>query len=90
MTSHYTLGDVKEIFYQYQLALEASVIELTLWAEAQAATDAGENICGALDTSAENAGLINQALALLRNQKSKTRLTAYLREPTSLMMDDTG
>ena len=86
MSSHYTLVDVKERIYQYQLALEAAVIELTLWAEAQAAADAGEKIPGALDTSAEKPGLINQGLARLRGQKVKNYASCL--SPSTNFTDD--
>ena len=66
ISSDYSLADVIERIYQNQLALEAAVMELTLWAEAQAATDTADNIRGALDIIGENAGYINQALARLR------------------------
>ena len=69
MSSDPSLGDVIERIYQNQLALEAAVMELTLWAEAQDATDAGENIRGALHTIGENASYINQGLARLRGPK---------------------
>ncbi|NMY95648.1 hypothetical protein [Pseudomonas proteolytica] len=66
MASEYSLTDVLERLYQNQLALEAAVMELTLWTEQQNALDVGENIRGALHTISENAGHIKQGLARLR------------------------
>ncbi|CRM59131.1 hypothetical protein [Pseudomonas sp. 24 E 1] len=66
MTSEYSLTDVLERFYQNQLALEAAVMELTLWAEEKNSSDLGRNVRGALETIGENAGHIKQGLARLR------------------------
>lgn len=66
MASEYSLADVLERIYQNQLALEAAVMELTLWAEGQDAIDVGVNVRGALDTISENVGYINQGLARLK------------------------
>lgn len=68
MPTEYSLGDVLERLYQNQLALEAAVMELTLRAECQGATDTGENIRGALQTIGENAGHMKQGLAKLKSQ----------------------
>ncbi|BBP52534.1 hypothetical protein PHLH3_21600 [Pseudomonas sp. St386] len=65
MASEYSLTDVLERIYQNQLALEAALMELTLWAEQQDAGILGENVRGALFTLAENAGHIKQGLARL-------------------------
>ena len=65
MASEYSLTDVRERIYQNQLALEAAVMELTLWAEQRGASDVGENVRGALDAFGENAGHIKQGLARL-------------------------
>lgn len=46
MASEYSLTDVLERLYQNQLALEAAVMELTLWAEQQNASEVGGNIRG--------------------------------------------
>jgi hypothetical protein len=59
---------VLERLYQNQLALEAAVMELTLRAERQGATDTGDNARGALQTIGENAGHIKQGLAKLKAQ----------------------
>ncbi|MCM2461046.1 hypothetical protein HGO40_11200 [Pseudomonas sp. CG7] len=70
MPSHdYSLTDTLERIYENQLALEAAIIELSLWAERQGAGDVDENIRGALETIGENAGHIKQGLARLRAQK---------------------
>jgi hypothetical protein len=66
MASEYSLKDVLERFYQNQLALEAALMELTLWTEKQNALEVGENVRGALHTIGENAGHIKQGLARLR------------------------
>lgn len=66
MTSEYSLSDVPERFYQNQLALEAAVMELSLWVEQQNALELGKNVRGALDRIGENAGHIKQGLALLK------------------------
>lgn len=66
MTSEYSLADVLERFYENQLALEAALMELTLWAEQQDTLQVGENVRGALYTIGENAGHIKQGLARLR------------------------
>lgn len=66
MASEYSLTDVLERIYHNQLALEAAVMELTLWAEQQNAAEVGENVPGALYTIGENAGHIKQGLARLR------------------------
>jgi len=66
MASEYSLSDVLERIYHNQLALEAAVMEVTLWAERQNAAEVGENVRGALQTIGENAGFINQGIARLR------------------------
>ena len=48
MATEYSLADVLERLYQNQLTLEAAIMELTLRAECQGATDIGENVRGAL------------------------------------------
>ncbi|KAA0983776.1 hypothetical protein [Pseudomonas sp. ANT_J28] len=63
MASEYSLSDVLERIYHNQLALEAAVMEVTLWVERQNAAEVGENVRGALQTIGENAGFINQGLA---------------------------
>lgn len=67
MANEYSLSDMLERFYENQLALEAAVMELTLWAEQQNASEMGGNVRGALHTIGENAGHIKQGLARLRN-----------------------
>ena len=66
MTSEYSLAGLLETIYHNQLALEAAVMEVTLWAEQQNAAELGENVRGALHTIDENAGHIKQGLARLK------------------------
>ncbi|MGO4366414.1 hypothetical protein [Pseudomonas sp. PAB10] len=66
MPSEYSLPDVLERIYGNQLALEAAVMELTLWVEQRDSPEVGENVRGALQTIGENAGHIKQGLARLR------------------------
>ncbi|OHW40829.1 hypothetical protein [Pseudomonas sp. 06C 126] len=66
MASEYSLADVLERIYHNQLALEAAIMELTLWVETQDASQAGENVRGSLESIGENAGFINQGLARLK------------------------
>ncbi|WLG81079.1 hypothetical protein PSH89_07890 [Pseudomonas sp. FP1911] len=66
MAYEYSLTDMLERLYENQLALEAAVMELTLWAEQQNALEMGGNVRGALHTIGENAGHIKQGLARLR------------------------
>lgn len=66
MTDDYSLPDVLERIYGNQLALEAAVMELTLWVEQRASSEVGDNIRGALEAIGENAGHIKQGLAKLR------------------------
>jgi hypothetical protein len=66
MPSDYSLPDVLERIYDNQLALEAAVMELTLWVEQRASSEVGDNIRGALEAIGENAGHIKQGLAKLK------------------------
>lgn len=66
MSGDYSLPDVLERIYDNQLALEAAVMELTLWVEQSASPEVGDNIRGALEAIGENAGHIKQGLAKLR------------------------
>ena len=68
MASEYSLADLLERIYHNQLALEAAVMELTLWAEQQKEFEVGDNVRGALHTLGENAGHIMQRLARLKRQ----------------------
>ncbi|RZO09436.1 hypothetical protein EKG40_08265 [Pseudomonas moorei] len=68
MASEYSLPDVLERIYTNQLALEAAIMEVTLWAEKQNATEVGENVRGALYVVGENAGHIKQGLARLQTK----------------------
>lgn len=67
----YSLPDILERIYENQLALEAAIMELTLWAEDSETSNVGENVRGALETIGENAGHINQGLARLKQMPSK-------------------
>lgn len=44
--SEYSLTDMQERMYQNQLALEAALLEITLWAEQQNAVAMGTNVRG--------------------------------------------
>ncbi len=69
MPAPYSLPDMLERIYENQLALEAAIMELSIWAASQGRTQADENVRGALETIGENAGHIKQALARLRAQE---------------------
>ncbi|WP_339496901.1 hypothetical protein [Pseudomonas sp. EA_15y_Pfl1_P101] len=64
----YSLPDTLERLYDNQLALEAALMELNLFAESQGKTVVGSNVRGALETIGENAGHIKQGLAKLKAQ----------------------
>lgn len=64
----YSLPDILERIYENQLALEAAIMELTLWAEDSETSNVGENVRGALETIGENAGHIKQGLARLKQR----------------------
>lgn len=66
MPNNYSLPDVLERMYENQLALEAALMELTLWVEQQGSVEIGGNIRGALHTIGENAGHIKQGFARLK------------------------
>lgn len=68
MPAPYSLPDMLERIYENQLALEAAIMELTLFVERQGDAEAGDNVRGALFTIGENAGHIKQGLAKLRAQ----------------------
>jgi hypothetical protein len=50
---------------QNQLALEAAILELTLWVEQHGSGEVGGNVRGALDTISKNQEFINLTLAVL-------------------------
>jgi len=50
---------------QNQLALEAAIMELTLWVEKRGAGEVGENVRGALQMISKNEEFINMSLAVL-------------------------
>lgn len=66
----YYLPDTPERIYENQLALEAAIMELSLWVVGQGGARVDENVRGALDAIGENAGYIKQCLAGLRAQGS--------------------
>jgi len=66
MLGEYSLPDVLERIYPNQLALEASIMELTLWVEQCGSAELGSNVRGALEAVGENAGHINLGLARLK------------------------
>ncbi|QHF45487.1 hypothetical protein PspS35_17445 [Pseudomonas sp. S35] len=65
MSADYSLPDVLERI-DNQLALEAAVMELTLWVEQRGSSEVSDNIRGALEAIGENAGHIKQGLAKLK------------------------
>jgi hypothetical protein len=48
-----------------QLALEAAIMELTLWVEQRDSAEVAGNVRGALDTISKNEEFINMTLAVL-------------------------
>lgn len=50
---------------QNQLALEAAIMELTLWVEQRGSVEVAGNVRGALDTISKNEEFINITLAVL-------------------------
>ncbi|WP_426236538.1 hypothetical protein [Pseudomonas sp. TWP3-2] len=50
---------------QNQLALEAAIMELTLWVEQRGTAEVASNVRGALDTISKNEEFINMTLAVL-------------------------
>ncbi|XVO86068.1 hypothetical protein ACQ9Y2_20220 [Pseudomonas palleroniana] len=69
MPNQYSLSDVLERMYENQLALEAALMELTLYLEHQGSVETGHNVRGALETIGENAGHIKQGLARLKGSE---------------------
>ena len=51
--------------YENQLALEASISELSNWVEQRGSTEVAENVRGALDTLDHNQDFIKITLAIL-------------------------
>ncbi|MNF96977.1 hypothetical protein D3C84_797880 [compost metagenome] len=49
---------------QNQLALEAAIMELTLWVERRGSAEVAGNVRGALDTISKNEEFINMTLAV--------------------------
>ena len=50
---------------QNQLALEAAIMELTLWVEQRGSGEVGGNVRGALETISKNEEFITMTLAVL-------------------------
>jgi hypothetical protein len=50
---------------QNQLALEAAIMELTLWIEQRGSAEVAGNVRGALEAIGRNEEFINMALAIL-------------------------
>ncbi|BBP76490.1 hypothetical protein PHLH7_25940 [Pseudomonas sp. Ost2] len=67
MPTPYSLSDTLERIYENQLALEAAIMELTLWVEGRGGVDIDDNVRGALEVIGENAGHIKQGLARLKS-----------------------
>ncbi|TWC57225.1 hypothetical protein FBY04_106269 [Pseudomonas sp. SJZ080] len=67
MLGDYSLPDVLERIYHNQLALEATIMELTLWVEQRGSSEVGVNVRAALEAIGENADHITQGLARLKN-----------------------
>jgi hypothetical protein len=51
--------------HQNQLALEAAIMELTLWVEQRGSGEVGGNVRGALETISKNEEFITMTLAVL-------------------------
>ncbi|OIN53043.1 hypothetical protein [Pseudomonas costantinii] len=54
--------------YENQLALEASIVELSNWVEQRGSADVADNVRGALNTIDENEEFIKPTLAVLMEQ----------------------
>lgn len=50
---------------QNQVALEAAIMELTLWVEQRGSGEVAENVRGALEAISKNEEFINMTLAVL-------------------------
>lgn len=63
---------ISVLFYKLnenQLALEAAIMELAIWAEQQGSSEVGGNIRGALEVITLNEELINASLTALMPPK---------------------
>ncbi|MCY1267722.1 hypothetical protein D3C87_1229660 [compost metagenome] len=67
MAKDYSLLEVLERIYHNQLALEAALMELTVWVEQRGSAEIGGNVRGALEAIGDNAGHIKQGLVRLKN-----------------------
>lgn len=70
MSDDYSLSDLLERMYENQLALEAALMELTLFREKQGSVEVGENVRGALSAIGANAGYIKPGLARLKGREA--------------------
>ncbi|PMU93754.1 MULTISPECIES: hypothetical protein [unclassified Pseudomonas] len=59
------LPSLLEKLYENQLALEASIMELSNWVKQRGSTDVAENVRGALETISTNEKFIKLTLAVL-------------------------
>jgi LytS/YehU family sensor histidine kinase len=66
MANEYSLVNTLDRIYGNQVALEAALMELVIWAEHAGAGVAASNARGALSVVDENAGYIRQGLARLK------------------------
>ncbi|KTC42380.1 hypothetical protein AO260_30755 [Pseudomonas sp. ABAC21] len=65
MTNSDLLPTLLSKLYENQLALEASIMELSNWVEQRGSADVAENVRGALHTIDDNEEFIKLALAVL-------------------------
>ena len=65
MTNSDLLSSLLFKINQNQLALEAAIMELTLWVEQRGSGDVAENVRGALQAISRNEEFINMTLAVL-------------------------
>ena len=65
MSNAYLLPSLLFKINQNQLALEAAIMELTLWVEQRGCGEVGGNVRGALQTITKNEDFINLTLAVL-------------------------
>ncbi len=56
----------------HQLALEAAIVELTLWVEQRGSGEVGGNVRGALQTISKNEEFINVTFAVLMPPERST------------------
>ncbi len=66
---------------QNQLALEAAIMELTLWVEQRGSAEVVGNVRGALDTISKNEEFINMTLAMLDHALPQRKLVQATAHP---------